>query len=100
MRACGSAGEHAPAHGRPSTAPPTMFERVGIPDVFALDHSGAGILRLRHRRADPWVLTNPSAASKSLMPTGAPAVSSSLTGREPGVVMEETAVVSKEPDAR
>ena len=70
MRACGSAGEHAPAHGRPSTAPP-MFERVGIPDVFALDHSGAGILRLRHhRRTDPWVLTNPSAASKSLMPTG------------------------------
>ena len=70
MRACGSAGEHAPAHGRPSTAPP-MFERVGIPDVFALDHSGAGILRLRHhRRPDPWVLTNPSAALKSLMPTG------------------------------
>ena len=26
------------------------------PDVFALDHPGAGSLRLRHRRADPWVL--------------------------------------------
>ena len=34
------------------------------PDVFALDHPGAGSLRLRHRRADPWVLLPAAAAGR------------------------------------
>ena len=73
-RACGGAGGHAQAPGRPSSPVSKARCDGSAPDVFALDHPGAGSLRLRHRRADPWVLTNPSAASKSLMPTGAPGV--------------------------
>ena len=73
-RACGGAGGHAQAPGRPSSPVGKARCDGSAPDVFALDHPGAGSLPLRHRRADPWVLTNPSAASKSLMPTGAPGV--------------------------
>ena len=43
---------HAPACG--AVHPPTKVRPVG-PDVFALDHPGAGSLRLRRRPADPWV---------------------------------------------
>ena len=49
MRACAGAGGHAPARGRPSD-PPTNGRRVGTPDVLALHHPGAGILRFRHHR--------------------------------------------------
>ena len=65
MRACGVAGGHAPAPGRPSSPVSKARCDGSAPDVFALHHPGAGILRLRHRRADPWVCGRPAAGAVS-----------------------------------
>ena len=55
---------HAP--GRVAVRPSQQGEMRPVgPDVFALDHPGAGILWLRYRRADPWVCGRPAAGAVS-----------------------------------
>ena len=55
----------APAPGRPSSPVSKARCDGSAPDVFALDHPGAGFLPLRHGRTDPCLRGRPAAGAVS-----------------------------------